>query len=230
MFNAAAKSFPRPGFAPLGASVCLALTTLGRVSSCNAAADLPLPPSAQVTRRLIEHSQALAATNGGPKYIYPKRTLIERLDSSGQVASSEERLYEVTLVGGVPLNRLLKITGREMTPDELEEEQQREERFQQRVSSMDPKKLVARREGLVTAELLNHYQFTVSRRIQLYGRATLVVDFKPKDNPAPAKGIRDRVLNRIAGTLWVDEEDGELAKVSARLTETIYMGWFGWMG
>ena len=95
---------------------------------------------------------------------------------------------------------------------------------------MDPKKLVARREGLVTAELLNHYQFTVSKRIQLNGRATLVVEFKPRDNPAPAKGIRDRVLNRIAGTLWVDEEDGELAKVSARLTETISMGWFGWMG
>ena len=193
-------------------------------------AEPPLPVPAEVTRRLIEHSQDLAATNRGPKYIYPKRTLIERLDPSGKATSSEERLYEVTLIGGIPLNHLLKVTGQELSPDELQAEQEREERFQQKVSSMDPKKLLARREGLVSAELLGHYQFNVTQRIQMNGRPTLVVAFKPKDNPAPANGMRDRVLNRIAGTLWVDEQDWELAKVSARLTETISMGWFGLLG
>lgn len=205
------------------------LVALGGVAPCPAHAEDPLPAPEEVTRRLIDQSQRLAAAQDGPRYIYPKRTLAERLDSSGKVIGSDERLYEVTLIGGIPLNHLLKITGRELTPDELQAEQEREEKFQKRISSMDPKKMVARREGPVTAELLNHYQFTVTKRIEFNGRPTLVVTFKPKDD-APSNGLRDRVLNRIAGTLWVDEQDWELAKVSARLTETISMGWFGLLG
>jgi hypothetical protein len=228
VLNLAAKSTTRRRFVLTWSSAWLAASVM--VNVCRAASEQPLPAPAEVTRKLIEHSHNLAATDGGPRYIYPKRTLIEHLDSSSQATDSEERLYEVTLIGGVPLNRLLKITSREMTPDELRAEQEREERFQQHVSSMDPKKMVARREGLVSAELLDHFQFTVSKRIQLNGRTTLVVDFKPKDNPDPPKSIRDRVLNRVAGTLWVDEQDWELAKASAQLTETISMGWFGLLG
>ena len=190
----------------------------------------PLPDPATVTQRLIEQSQGLAKSQSGPTYIFPKRTLIERLDSSGQVISSEERLFEVTLIGGIPVNRLLKVTGRDLTPDELQAEQERQERFQERISSMDPKKLLARKQGLVTTELLDHYQYEVAERIDFNGRPTLVVHFKPKDKPTANSSMRDRVLNRIAGTLWVDEQDWELAKVSARLTETISMGWFGLLG
>ncbi len=230
MLNAGENQTDRQRLIPQGGLLILIFGALGISTLPCFAAEPPLPDPAYVTRQLIDHSQGLAKTNGGPKYIYPKHTLIERLDSSGEVTSSEERFYEVTLIGGIPINRLLKIKDREMTPDELQTEQDREDRFQQKVSSMDPKKLVARRQGLVTAELLDHYQYVVSKRIQINGRSTLVVDFKPKDEPVAANSMRDRVLNRIAGTLWVDEGDWELEKVSAHLTETISMGWFGLLG
>ncbi len=190
----------------------------------------PLPSSDELTRRIINRSQALVSTNGGPVYKYPKHTLIERLDSSGAPVSSDEKFYEVTLISGIPFNRLLKIAGRELTPAELQTEQERDEKFQQRMSSIDPKKLLASRKGLVSPDLLAHYQFTVSKRIQLNNRTTFVVFFKPKENPEAASSIRDRVLNRVEGTLWVDEQDDEITKVSAHLTETISLGWFGWLG
>ncbi len=226
MLNAAENPVRHGGSACALLACALIFGALGTICG----GEKPLPPAGEVTRRVIEQSQNLAATNANPKYIYPKRTLIERFDSSGKLTSSEERIYEVTLVNGIPINRLLKVSGREMSPDELQAEQEREEKFQEKISSMNPKKLLARRQGLVSAELLDHYRFEVAKRIEFNGRPTLVVNFKVKDNPDPPNGIRDRVLNRIAGTMWVDEQDWELAKVSARLTETISMGWFGLLG
>jgi hypothetical protein len=190
----------------------------------------PLPSPSEVTRQMIDRSQAVARGERAPPYIYEKRSLIEHLDSAGQVVSSEDKLYEVTFMGGLPFNRLLKIQGRDLTPAELEEQQRREDRFQQKVSSMDPKRMAARKEGLISAELLGHYQFAVKDRVLMNDRPTLVLAFKPKEGDLPSDSIRNKVLNRIEGTLWVDEQEAETVKVTAHLTETISLGWFGLLG
>jgi len=179
---------------------------------------------------MIERSQAIARGEQVPDYGYRKRTLVERFDASGRVTSTEDKLYEVRFTGGLPLNRLLKIQGRDLTPDELAEQQRREERFQQKISSMDPKQMAARKEGLISGELLGHYQFAVKKRVVLNGRPTLVLAFRPKEGELESNTLRDKVLNRIEGTLWVDEQEAETAKVAARLTETISLGWFGLLG
>jgi hypothetical protein len=189
-----------------------------------------LPEASEVTRRMIERAQAVAGAEQGPQYTYEKRSLLERLDATGQIIKSEEKIYQVTLIGGLPFNRLMRIQGRELSEEELKREQARQNRFRQRFVSADAKKLAARKEALVTPELLDRYQFAVRERLVLSNRPTLVLTFKPKEGNLPANAVQDRLLNLMAGTVWVDEGDAETARLVVRLVEPVSLGWFGWLG
>ena len=53
-----------------------------------------------------------------------------------------------------------------------------------------------------------------------------MLSFAPKPGAAEKK-IDDRVLNRLAGKLWIDEQEFELAKIEFHLTEKLSIGWGG---
>ncbi|MCX6928555.1 MAG: hypothetical protein NT154_35900 [Verrucomicrobia bacterium] len=197
---------------------------------CPGRAGTALPAVSEVLRRMIERAQMVAQADRGPQYTYEKRSLLERLDSTGQPIDSEEKLYQVTLISGIPFNRLVKIQGRELDAEEANREEAREERFRQRFVSADRKKLVTRKEALVTPELLDRFQFAVKDRVVLSNRATLVLTFKPKEGNLPAKTAQDKLLNGMAGTLWIDEGDADTARLVVNLVEPVSLGWFGWLG
>ena len=134
------------------------------------------------------------------------------------------------MIRGLPFNRLVKIQGRELNAEELRREQAKEERFQQKFVSADRRKMAVQRAALVTPELLDRYEFAVTERVVLSNRPTLMMTFKPKDQKLPEQKVQDRLLNRIAGTLWVDETDADTARVEARLVEPVSLGFLGWMG
>jgi hypothetical protein len=189
-----------------------------------------LPPASEVTRRMLEHSQRVAESEQAPEYTYEKRSLLEQLDTAGRATWSEEKIYQVRLVRGFPFNRMIKIQGRALTPEESKREDAREEKFQQQFVSADRRKLAARKQALVTPELLDRYQFGVKDRVVISNRPTLVVTFSPRDGDLPSRSVEDKILNRLAGTLWIDEEEADTARVETGLVEAVTVGWFGWLG
>jgi len=190
----------------------------------------PLPDGNAVIQRLLARAHALAKAEQGPEYTYEKRLLIEELDGRDQPAKSEERLYQVHWVGGLPLERLVGIQGRKLTEAELRKEAQREERLRQKFAGVDVKKKVAQKEAWVTSQLLERFQFQVQERIIMHERPTLVVSFRPKTGKFPSKTVADKLLNQLAGTVWVDEAEADAAKFSVTLLEPVSFGWFGILG
>jgi hypothetical protein len=158
--------------------------------------------------------------------------LRESLDATGRPLTSEEKLYQVTLIEGRPFtfNRLVKIQGRELSSEESRREDAREAKFRQRFISADAKEPAARKEGVMTPELLGRYQFAVEQRVVLSNRPTLVLTFKPKEGNLPSKTVQEKLLNRMAGRLWIDEEDADPARLEASLVEPVSVGWFGMLG
>jgi hypothetical protein len=213
-----------------GFSGMLLVAWLLSCPSGNGRAAEAIPSASEVTRRMIERAQAVAEAEQGPQYTYQKRSVLERLDAAGQPVKSEEKLHQVILIRGLPFNRLVKIQGRELNAEELKREEAREERFQQRFVSADRRKLAAQKAALVTPELLDRYQFAVKERVMLGDRPTLVLTFKPKDKNLPERKVQDKVLNRMAGTLWVDEADADIARLVASLAEPLSLGFLGWLG
>jgi hypothetical protein len=189
-----------------------------------------LPGASEVTRRMIARAQAVARAEQGPQYNYEKRSLTERLDAAGQVLTSEEKTYLVTLIADVPFNRLVKVKGRELSGEELRREEAREEQYRRKFVSADATKSAARKQGWMTPELLDRYQFEVTGRVILSNRPTLVLTFKPKEGNLPAGTFKDRLLNGLAGRLWIDEDDAEPATLIVSLGEPVFLGWLGLLG
>jgi hypothetical protein len=194
------------------------------------AATETLPEAAEVTRRLIERSRAVAQADQGTQYTYQKRTLLEHLDAKGHGLKSEEKVYRVKLIGGIPYKRLIKIQGRELSPGELRAEDLKDEKFRDKFVSAERKKSNLQKEGLVTAELLARYQFVVEERVILSNRPTLVLSYRPKEGRPASRTIEDKLLNSMAGRLWVDEQDADTARLQVSLVEPVFLGWFGLLG
>jgi hypothetical protein len=179
---------------------------------------------------MVDRSTATAQAEDGVHYTYQKLSRSERLDAAGKALTSEEKLYTVTLIAGLPFNRLIRIQGRDLTPEELAREDAKEEKFRQRLVSADTRTLARRKEGLVTPELLGRYDFVVEERLMLSNRSTLVLSFKPKPGELPARKTVDKLLNRMTGKIWVDEADADTARLEAHLVGPVWLGWFGWLG
>jgi len=90
--------------------------------------------------------------------------------------------------------------------------------------------LASRRQTWLTTNLLARYEFKVEDRVSLSNRPTLLLTFRPKDGKLPDEQAQDRLLNLMAGQVWVDEQDADAAKVSIGLIDTLSLGWFGWLG
>ena len=188
----------------------------------------PLPAASNVVARVLERAREVAETNEAKRYTYEKRAVQEELDEGGRVVKSAEKLYRVVLIGGLPFSRLVKVQGRELSPAELEKQNQREERFRQKITQVDVKKKAQKKEPWVTPELMERFEFQVTKRETVRGRSALVLAFAPK--PPAGDSIQDRLLARVTGTIWVDEQDHEIARVETRLKESLSLGWLGVIG
>ena len=194
--------------------------------ACGAA---DLPPAADIIARVMKRAELVAQETPTNHYVYDKRTITGEMDENGAVTKSTEKLYKVELAGGLPLPRLVKITGRDLTAKELEKENEREAAFRQRVTQVDVKNKVKNKEALATPDLVKRFDFTVIKREWIDGRPTLVATFKPRPASADAS-IEDRVYQKLFGTIWVDEREAEITRIDAQLNEPVPVGWFGAIG
>ena len=188
-----------------------------------------LPAASNLVQRVVARAQLVAQARQTNHYIYEKRSVVSELDDRDAVIKSTEKLYEVVLIGGLPFQRLVKIQGRELTRSELERENERETAFRQRVTRVDLKRKARRREGLATHELVDRFDFHVTKREVVEGRPTLRVQFAPRPD-APENSTEDKVFNHVFGTVWVDEQEAEIAKLDAQVRGPIPLGWFGALG
>lgn len=213
------------GIARTGVIIALALCA-GLLSSAHAQ---DFPPVSNLVYRVIERAQLVAETDRTNHYTYEKRSVMVELDDKERVVKSTEKLYKVVLIGGLPFPRLLKIQGRDLTPQQLERENKREMAFRQRITHIDLDKKAEKKEGLATEDLANRFDFKITKRETIEGRATLTVTFAPKRD-AREKTIEEKIFKHVSGTMWVDEAEAELVKLDASVTGPVPLGWFGAIG
>jgi hypothetical protein len=70
-------------------------------------------------------------------------------------------------------------------------------------------------------ELLTRYDFTLLDSVRVNGRSTFEIGFRAKNPPVSTHHVMEKLLNRTAGTIWVDEDDSEIVKAQLELTEPI---------
>ncbi len=191
------------------------LTSLSVLLLLAAAAETPpLPEGNEYVRGLV--SRQRHREEALDRYTYDVDEMEEELDGKGLVRKTETRRYEVFHIKGRPVRKQVALNGRPLAGAAAQKE---ERRVKEKVDDILDDRTARELPEVRLSQVLARYDFKTVGREEIGGRATLVFAF------APVPGKRDLeadfVLRRLAGRIWVDEEEQELVRAEMRNTDKI---------
>jgi hypothetical protein len=147
------------------------------------------------------------------RYAYDVTEVKERLDKKGRARRKQIRVHEVFYVKGRPVRRLVARDNRELTGRDSERE---ERRVRELAEAIRDGRVVSERPGVRLSRILERYDFQLVGREALEDRCRLVFDFAARAGEFDLD--RDKLLRKLAGRLWVDEEERAVARLEVRNT------------
>ena len=190
-----------------------------------AAQEPPLPTAREIVDRVIARARQVDDQKLLQQYDYQLRFVVERLDGSGQVTSRDEHVYQPVRVDGARFSRLVARNGKPLSGKELEQEAKREREFRKRLAEERKKKPAEREVFRFDEHLVEKYRAEVLGRETVAGRDAWVLRFEPKGRNLPSRGRYERLLNHVAGKIWVDVADAAIVRAEGRLLEPVKWGW-----
>jgi len=187
---------------------------------------IPSLSPAQIMSKAIERAQQLESDRGRPDYVYTKLSITEELDDKGRVKDRKQKRYQVLFHSGLSYLKLMKVEGQNLSAAELRKQQDHELAERQKLTQTKFAKGGDNRENFLTPELVAKYRFTLIGSECVHGRPTYELKFEPKAPDLPVKQMIDRLLNHLSGTVWIDEEEFEIAKAEAHLDSEVTL-WGG---
>jgi hypothetical protein len=160
----------------------------------------PLPAVETVLERLAEHSPKEAANELAFKqrYQFTRSREIEVRNSKGELNKREVKTQ---------VNKPTSDTGQPETAAEAQTNRRGKSR--------------RKTDFAVDREFLARFQFNLVGRETIGGRPTLILDLEPAAKKPPEHDLKDRIINKMAGRVWVDEAEWVLVKADFHLTEKV---------
>ena len=228
--------FRRKPVAALAVFFCLLLSPAAATAAKQQQESLPTPE--ELFPKIYEQTKKSKKEKDNVllDYTYNRYSRTEKLTKKGAVKETTEELREIVLVEGKPFARLLEKNSRPLSPEEAREEKQREDKFRQKLLEAGKKKPRKKKkkkknndEITLNRELVSRFDWKVTGRELVNGRPAYVLTFKPKNKKLPVRRRIDRALNKAAGTIWIDTQDYEPARIEIRLLKPVKV-WWGILG
>ena len=189
----------------------------------------PLPDIPALLRDIARNQQALEDLRQA--YTCHLSEEQDKVDSDGNVKSREMKDYDVFYVGDQAALHLLAKDGKPLAGDEKKSEdgkfnkQYDKLRKKRAELAADPKKQQKKEEEdeAQLSDFLRAELFTNPRRESLRGHALIAFDVSGNPDYKPQKRI-DSIIQKLAGTMWVDEQAREIVRLEARFAESVKIG------
>jgi hypothetical protein len=178
-----------------------------------------LPDAATMLREVEAHQKQLDKVR--EDYTFRAVQTTRQLDSSGNTKKVETEEHEVFFVNGERVEKLVRKDGKDLTPDQARKEQDRVNKEVLKISK--PGYSNPDKDDITVSRLLQIVTFSRPRRLGLNGRDTIAFDFAG-DPHAKTHGRGEDALKKVSGTIWVDEADREVSRMSATLDENYHVG------
>src|SRR3954463_5580404 len=169
----------------------------------------------QVVRKMIDHAQGIQSANKQANYSYTKVSTTEEFNGKGQLKEKKEKLLQFE--SGYGRLSQLKLNGRSLTGSEFRKQEQEAIEARQHVTDSKGSRRDDNWEKYITPELVGKYQFTMLGHESVNGRDAYMIGFEPRSGNLPVNHLVDRLINRLGGKIWVDEEDFEIARAQVAL-------------
>ncbi len=171
-----------------------------------------------------------AAEEAQKNYIFHSVVTEVEVDGKGSPKKTEVKEYDNFWIKGVPVERLVKKDGKELSADEAKKESERIDKEAAKASERRAKEDAKGKETdprgndeVTVSRLLELGSFTNARRVQMAGRDTIAVDYTG-DPKAKTKNRFEGVIKDMAGTVWVDEQDKAIARIEGRFVSSFKVG------
>jgi hypothetical protein len=169
-----------------------------------------IPDAATMLRDVEAHQKQLDKMR--ENYTFRAVQTTRQLDSSGNTKKIETEEHEVFFVNGHRVEKLVRKDGKDLTPDQARKEQDRVNKEVVKISQ--PGYSNPDKDEITVARLLQIVAFSRPRRVSLKGRDTIAFDFAGDED----------ALKKVSGTVWIDEADREVSRMSATLDENYHVG------
>jgi hypothetical protein len=179
-----------------------------------------IPEAAIMLREVEAHQKQLDKMR--ENYTFRAFQTTRQLDSSGNTKKVETEEHEVFFVNGHRVEKLVRKDGKDLTPDQARKEQDRVNKEVVKISQPGYKS-PEEKDDITVARLLQIVAFSRPRRVSLNGRDTIAFDFAG-DEHAKTHGRDEDALKKVSGTVWIDESDREVSRMSATLDENYHVG------
>ena len=195
----------------------------------------PLPELEPLLRSLIANQEKIDRLR---EHYSCNMTEVERkLDGSGRVKETETKVYEVTPVGREFVQRLISVNGKELSESEREKEDRRVQKEVEEIIKRQEKEQRKKEQALergkeageddkdnvTILDFLRISEITSVRREMFRGYEVIAFDFEPRKGFKPKNRV-ETIVSKLAGTIWVDENAQQVARLEARLTDSFKMG------
>jgi hypothetical protein len=188
----------------------------------------PLPDIPELMRSVEANQRTSEAVR--KNYMFHSAQTEDHSDGHGGVKKSETKEYDVFWVEGVPVQRMTKKDGKELSESEKKKE---DEEIDKEVAKAKERRAKADAKGkettprgddeITVSRLLELGSFTNARRVQLNERDTIAVDFAG-DPKAKTRNRGEDVVRDLVGTAWIDEQDHVLVKVEGHFLNAFKVG------
>ncbi len=220
-------------------ALCASFALFAPVSAARAQEAASVPELPDTRAFLDEVRQNLRSDNALlEQYTFSEVFTEKKLDSKGAVKKTKVETYEVypSAEAGRLYRRLVARDGRQLSEKELADQDRKQEekteRRERRRAQEDEAARARRRakeeekrreEQAVVDEVFQMNAIRIVGREIVDGRPTIVLRFDPKPGfKAVTEGAK--VIQKLAGRAWIDEEDRQLVRLEARLLDTLGVG------
>ncbi len=183
--------------------------------SCLAAS----PGTEEIVQKAVARAEEAQAASVQRDFTWTKATVLEELDSSGNVKERTEKVYQVLFQGGSTHLKLVQVDGHDPSQADLKKMADNDATVQKLLA--DSKNKAAPRDNFLTRDLVARFDFKLVGKETVNGREAYQVAFQPKNPELPVHHFVDRLLNRLSGTLWIDAQEFEVARADVSLKSEV---------
>lgn len=167
-------------------------------------------------------------------YTYVRRNEERRLDGKGRVKSTESKTYEIMVLAGERVEKLIAKDDKSLSEKDARKEGEKIQKVvvrSQKESERDRRKRLEKtaketeEERLFVREIADAYTFRFLRTEELGGRPTYVIDADPLPGYKPR--LKDaKVLSKLRFRVWIDKAESQWVQLDIECIDTVSWGLF----
>jgi len=166
-------------------------------------------------------------------YSYIQKIISREVDKNGVLQEKSSETYQLSFYKGYRIRRMIEKNGKPLSADDQAGEDKKAAKqaaeIEKKIAEKekDPKSSDSSEEDrkISIAEMLRASRLLNPRRERFRSRDVIVFDFEP--NPdfdyKNAKSML-KFFGKIAGVMWIDEQDKQVARIDAHLADSFNIG------